>query len=154
MRSLLGPHAPAFEEVYSAHDGFVLYQDLLSETAGVEALPIAEWDQASYNLRECLAHEENDPDQLRTGVAFATVPGSGNYFVVPLEGPSAGMIFYWTHGWYEAPFADDFEEFIIRLTSDPSRLLCTELGCYARYSDGKTAIHWVPVSYAVGKPKR
>jgi len=157
LRSLLGPHARVFEEVYAAHDGFVLYQDLLSEAAGVEALPIAEWDQAGHDLREWLADlaAENDPDHIRTGVAFATAPQSGNYFVVPVEGPSAGEIFYVNHdGWYEGPFADDYAEFIARVTTDPAHLLSTELGCYARYSDGKTAIQWIPLSYMVGESRR
>ena len=131
LRSLLGPNAPAFEGVYAVHDGFVLYQDLLSEAAGVEALPIAEWDQASHDMREWLAglEEDNDPDHIRTGVAFATAPQSGNYFVVPVEGSSAGLIFYVNHdGWYEAPFADDFAEFVTRVTTEPR-------ACYAQNWD-------------------
>ena len=155
MRSLLEPHAPAFEDVYAAHNGFVLYQDELSEAAGVEVFPIAEWDQAGDDLREWLTiadlTPENDPDHILTSVVFATAPRSGNYFVVAVEGPSAGMIFYVNHdGWYESPFADDFADFITRVTSDPARLLSTELGCYARYSDGKTSTQWIPVSYRAG----
>ena len=44
----------------------------------------------------------------------------------------------------------DFEEFITRVTSNPAHLLSEELGCYARYSDGKTSIQWIPESYNVG----
>ena len=83
--------------------------------------------------------------------ALATAPQSGNYFVMPVEGPNAGKVFYADHdGWYESHFAKDFEEFITRVTSNPAHLLSEELGCYARYSDGTTPIQWIPESYNSG----
>jgi hypothetical protein len=153
LRSLLGAQASQFEEVYSAHDGFVLYKDVLSDAAGIEALPVARWDEAGEDMRQWFADlaPEDDPDHIRSGVAFATVPRSGNYFVIPLDGPNAGKIFYADHdGWYDAPFADGFGEFIRRVTKDPAVLLSEELGCFTRYSDGKTSIQWIPESFAVG----
>lgn len=153
LRSVLGAHASKFEEIYAAHDGFVLYKDLLSATAGVEALPISQWDEAGEVMRQFFEHldDESDPDYIRTGVAFATAPQSGNYFVMPVEGPNAGKIFYADHdGWYESHFASDFGEFIVRVTNNPAQVLSEELGCYARYSDGNTSIQWIPESYHVG----
>ena len=74
-----------------------------------------------------------------TGIALATVPHSGNYFVMPVEGATAGKIFYADHdGWYESAFADDFDDFLARATQEPVHLLAKELGCYTRYTDGKT----------------
>ena len=91
---------------------------------------------------------ENDPDHIVTGIAFATVPQSGNYFVLPIEGPSAGKIFYANHdGWYESAFADDFDGFLAHVVQDPVKLLAEEVGCYTRYSDGKTDTQWIPEEY-------
>lgn len=153
LRSMLGAHAAQFEQVYAEHDGFILCKDSLSDAAGIEALPIAQWSEAGDDMRQTFEHldDESDPDHIRTGVAFATAPQSGNYFVMPVEGPNAGKVFYADHdGWYEAHFAENFEEFITRVTSDPAHLVAEELGCYARYSDGKTSIQWIPESYYAG----
>jgi hypothetical protein len=153
LRSMLGAHAAQFEEIYGAHDGFVLYKDFLSDAAGIEVLPISQWHEAGEDMRQWFEHldDESDSDHIRTGVAFATAPQSGNYFVMPVEGSNAGKVFYADHdGWYESHFAKDFGEFIERVTTNPAHLLSEELGCYARYSDGKTPIQWIPESYNVG----
>ena len=153
LHSMLGIHAASFEGIYAAHDGFVLYKDSLSDKAGIEALPICQWQEAGDDMRQWFEHldDESDPDHIRSGVAFATVPQSGNYFVVPVKGPNAGKVFYADHdGWYESHFAADFAEFITRVTSNPVHLLSEELGCYARYSDGTTSIQWIPEIYNVG----
>lgn len=150
LRSMLGANSAQVEDVYRAHDGFVLFKDSLSDTAGIESLPISQWQDACEDMRQWFEHldDESDPDHIRTGVAFATVPQSGNYFVIPIEGPNAGKVFYADHdGWYESHFAKDFDEFITRVTTNPAHLLSEELGCYARYSDGKTPIQWIPESY-------
>jgi hypothetical protein len=77
-----------------------------------------------------------------------TVPHSGNYFVVPIKGPSIGKVFYANHdGWYEKPFAKSFDDFVVRITKNPVKLLNDELGCYTRYSDGKTDLQWIPKKY-------
>jgi hypothetical protein len=89
----------------------------------------------------------SDPDCILSGVAIATVPDSGNYFVMPMDGPAAGKIFYADHdGWYESAFADDFNGFLALVTK-PARLISEELGCYTRYSDGTTKTQWVPEEY-------
>jgi hypothetical protein len=86
-----------------------------------------------------------DPDQILNGVPFAHVPHSGNYFVMPVSGPNAGKVFYADHdGGYESAFAQGFNDFVFRITTDPASLLSDELGCYTRYSDGKTSTQWIP----------
>ena len=95
-----------------------------------------------------LDEPENDPDHIVTGISIATVPHSGNYFVMPLEGPSAGKIFYADHdGWYESAFADDFGGFLARVTREPVKLLAEDVGCYTRYSDGKSDAQWIPEEF-------
>jgi hypothetical protein len=149
---LLGARATQVAAFYQRHNGFVLYRDTLSEAAGVELLPVEHWQTATEEMRYCfenLADEpENDPDHILSGMASATVPHSGNYFVMPVEGPTAGKIFYANHdGWYESAFADDFDKFLARVTQEPVHLLAEELGCYTRYSDGKTNKQWIPEEY-------
>lgn len=152
LRSILGNYADKVASFYEHHDGFVLYQDTLSDDAGIELFPVQQWIEATADMRNWFSHladdPENDPDRILTGIAIATVPHSANYFVMPIEGPSAGQIFYADHdGWYESAFADDFDEFVLRVSSQPAELLSEELGCLTRYSDGATHEQWIPREY-------
>lgn len=148
----LGAHADEVAALYKLHDGFLLYCDTQSEAVGIELLPVAQWEAATDDMRECFAYlvgnPENDPDHIVSGIAFATVPCSENYFVMPQDGPNAGKVFYADHdGWYEGAFADGFGSFLIRVTQDPVKLLTDDVGCYTRYSDGETDAQWIPEEY-------
>jgi hypothetical protein len=152
IRESLGEHAAQVAAFYEQHDGFVLYRDTLSEAAGIELLPVEQWQAATEDMRSSFEHladePESDPDHIVTGIAIATVPHSGNYFVMPVDGPSAGKIFYADHdGWYESAFADDFDRFLAHVSHEPARLLAEEVGCYTRYADGKTDAQWIPEEY-------
>ena len=152
IRQSLGAHATQVEAFYQHHDGFVLYRDTKSEAAGIELLSVEQWEEATDDMRDWFDHltddPENDPDHIVTGISIATVPHSGNYFVMPVEGPSAGKIFYADHdGWYESAFADDFSSFLTRVTREPVKLLAKDVGCYTRYSDGETDSQWIPEEY-------
>jgi hypothetical protein len=152
LRQMLSSHADKIATFYELHDGFILYRDSKSEAAGIELLPVEKWEEATDDMRESFAHladePENDPDHIMTGIAIATVPHSGNYFVMPTEGPSAGKIFYADHdGWYESAFAEDFAGFLTHVVQEPVKLLTDEVGCYTRYSDGKTTTQWIPEEY-------
>jgi hypothetical protein len=152
IRESLGEHAAMVIAFFECHDGFVLYRDTLSDAAGIELLPVDLWPSATEDLRSWFEHladdPENDPDHILTGIAIATVPESGNYFVMPVEGPAAGKVFYADHdGWYESAFAENFEDFLARVTRDPVQLLAEDVGCYTRYSDGKTDAQWIPEDY-------
>lgn len=152
IRKMLGKHGAKVAAFYRQHDGFVLYRDTLSEAAGIELLPVKRWKTATADMRKWFKHLEDDPDEdpdhIVTGVAIATVPQSGNYFVMPVEGRAAGKVFYADHdGWYESAFARDFDGFLAHVTRKPVNLLTEEVGGYARYSDGKTEAQWIPEEY-------
>lgn len=152
IRQLLGIYAGPVADFYQHHDGFVLYRDTKSDAAGIELLSVERWEEATDDMRDWFGHladePENDPDHIVTGIAIATVPHSGNHFVVPIEGQSAGKIFYADHdGWYESAFADDFGSFLARMTREPVKLLAEDVGCYTRYSDGKTDSQWIPEEF-------
>lgn len=152
VRKMLGKHGTKVAAFYRQHDGFVLYRDTLSESAGIELLPFKGWKNATADMRDSFKHLEDDPDEdpdrIVTGVAIATVPQSGNYFVMPVEGRAAGKVFYADHdGWYESAFARDFDGFLAHVTRKPVKLLADEVGGYTRYSDGKTEAQWIPEKY-------
>src|ERR1051325_6547708 len=84
VRQMLGSHADQVAAFYQHHNGFVLYRDTKSEAAGIEFLPVEQWEEATDDMRDWFDHltdePENDPDHIVTGISIATVPHSGNYF--------------------------------------------------------------------------
>ena len=151
IQELLGAHSAQALAFYERHDGGVLYLQR-DEAAGIAVLPVADWKEATEDMRrmcEFLSEDPAaDPDHILSGIAFGAVPGSGNYFVMPIEGPTAGKIFYADHdGWYESAFSDDFNGFLAEVTRNPAQLLSEKLGCYTRYSDGMTDTQWIPTEF-------
>ncbi|MCE9522259.1 MAG: SMI1/KNR4 family protein [Alphaproteobacteria bacterium] len=147
-----GEMAAPFVQLYTKHDGFVLYRDMFSDAAGICVLPVREWKNAEESLAVQLSDlgETGDPNCIKSGIAFAEVPHSSDYFIVPVEGPSRGKVFYANHdgdGLYGDAFANSLDEFIIRVCGDPIVLLNDVLGCYTRYSDGATELQWIPERY-------
>src|SRR5439155_5386433 len=116
-RQILGSHADQVAALYQHHDGFVLYRDTKSEAAGIELLSVEQWEQATEDMRDWFDHladePENDPDHIVTGISIAAVPHSGNYFVMPIEGPSAGKIFYADHAAFDATCREQMPQVLV-----------------------------------------
>jgi len=147
---MLGGTSEQVELFYREHNGLLLYKDSMSDAAGIELFPALDWNHQTTQMREYWQYlsGEDDPDHIAQGVAIGEVPQSGNYFAIPISGPSIGKVFYANHdGWYEAPFAECFNDFLARLTQTPAKLLAEDLGCYTRYNDGQTGIQWIPNEY-------
>lgn len=134
---------------YAQHDGCVLFKDRRSETAGIELFRISRMKSATASMYDWLdmLDEEEDTNRLKSAIAIGEVPQSGNYFAMPVEGRQTGKVFYVDHDdWRDEPLARSFNAFLGLLTQSPAQLL-EDLGCYARYSDGKTETQWIPVEY-------
>lgn len=152
IKKHLGEYAAPVLNLYSRHCGALLYRDTKSETAGIHLLPPGLWPEAKKQVRELLGDmvdgPDGDPDHILKGVPVATVPHSGNFFVLPVSGPNAGKVFYADHdGWYESAFAKDYDSFLAKVCKNPVKLLNEVLGCYARYEDGLTDEQWIPAEY-------
>ncbi|WP_126147232.1 SMI1/KNR4 family protein [Synechococcus elongatus] len=147
-----------FLEFYSRFNGVTLYQDLILNAHGFAATgiyiaPIAEWENLREELQlwlDFIDDEDDDLDWLESAIAFAEVPNSGNYFLLALRGDKRGKVVYFSHDGFEfEEYADGLTEFLVKVTSNPAKVLY-ELGCYTRYTDGKTDIQWIPEAYAAG----
>jgi len=159
---LLGSAGGAIKQFYAKHDGVLMYEDSLSSrwsggayaAAGVAFFPVREWQAKTEEMREGLSEmgwsEEHMPAWLRQGIAFGEIPHSANYFVIQAAGENAGNVFYADHDDFRPdPIAGSFEEFLDSILADPADFLL-RLGCYTRYSDGKTNIQWIPKEYVRG----
>ncbi len=150
LRAQLREFSEEFSEFFSEHNGITFHRDTLSDAAGLQIHPIEDWNEITSLMREWyefIDEEELDEagiDWLESGIAFAEVPHSGNYFVLALEGKNAGKILYSDHDGLEyEPYADTFFAFLKKYLAAPEKEMY-RLGCYTRYSDGKTNIQWIP----------
>ncbi|MBF0375954.1 MAG: SMI1/KNR4 family protein [Desulfamplus sp.] len=157
IKSILGNFSHQFMEFYKNYNGALLFCDSLSDTAGFELAPVADWERLGEEMRawyDLLDDEEREIDEfdwLNDGITFGQVPHSGNYFVLALSGSNKGKIIYSDHDGLEPTvYADSLFEFLEKIISNPVNEI-EHLGCYARYSDGKTNIQWIPIQYLVNR---
>jgi len=150
LREKLGTFAEEFIAFFSKYNGAIFFKDTLSETAGLQVHSIKNWDLITEYMLAWYDDVDEDEfddceiDWLNKCVAFAEIPHSGNYFVIPLAGKLCGKILYSDHDGLESTvYASSFNEFLTKFLSDPVKQIY-ELGCYARYSDNKTNIQWIP----------
>jgi hypothetical protein len=160
--NILGVAGAMIKQFYAKHDGVLMYEDSLSTrwsrgefvAAGVAFFPVSDWKKKSAEMRDSLLSMgwsgDDMPDWIRQGIAFGEIPHSANYFVIQTSGEHAGKVFYADHDDYQPdPIAGTFEEFVDSILADPADFL-NRLGCYTRYSDGKTKTQWIPKEYVAG----
>ena len=143
LRELAGSDSVALGPLYRAFDGLVFH--LSGDTAGLIVAAIESLEELNHGWRAW--HADLDPSELlefqKRGFAFATIAGSGEYFVL-----YEGRVYFSSHdGGDEEPFAVDLESFFVRALSDPARFL-DETGCHVRYSDGTTDAQYIPERFA------
>jgi len=150
IQSYLGKSAKAFIEFFSKLNGAVLYADTNSDAAGILIAPVEHWDNLTHHKDHWLMLGEDVPTWVKDSIAFGEIPNSGNFFLVIVSGEHCGKIFFLDHDCLEYEiFANNFEEFIEKVITDPPGLL-NKLGCNTRYSDGETETQWIPEAYATG----
>jgi hypothetical protein len=142
LRRVAGDEAEALTPLYTEFNGAVLHTN--GETSRLVVAPIAELEEFNTDWRDWFEHL--DPGELydfqRSGIAFAAVAASGNYFVM-----YQGRVYYSDHdGGDDAIWGAHLEEFFERALSKPARFLY-EAGCHTRYSDGETERQFIPESF-------
>jgi hypothetical protein len=80
------------------------------------------------------------------GIVIGQIPRSGNYLLLGLTGKYRGGVFYASHeDSYSLgkPLARSFTALLDLIAADPAKFL-RDVGCYTRYSNGKTDTQWSP----------
>lgn len=131
---------------YKKHDGIELYRQ--NEMPSIEFFELNQITEKNEEWREWfeMYEDEEMEEELsefqKYGTAFGEISCSGNYFIW-----HEGKVYYSSHdGEVEEPLANGFNEFINLIAEDPASLMY-KLGCYTRFSDGKTNIQWIPRKY-------
>lgn len=146
-----GKVSPSLVEFFKLHDGVRLYCDTNSDAAGIEFFPVEQWPAEKLELHSsamAMGFDEADmPEWYNSGAVFGEIPHSGNYLLIDSGGDTAGQVFYFDHDDFRTePIAMSFDELLAAIVRDPPGFLY-ECGCYARYSDSRTDIQWIPKTY-------
>ncbi len=151
VRKLVGDHVNSLIRFVELHDGVLLYADNKSDAVGVEFFKVATWRKHTKEMKESMIDMGFDdsemPEWFSSGIVFAEIPHSANYFVLQIHGKEAGKVFYCDHDDFVTDaIAPTFEKFLQMIIKDPPSFLY-KCGCYTRYSDGKTDVQWIPKKY-------
>ncbi|MBL8755506.1 MAG: hypothetical protein JNK15_19555 [Planctomycetes bacterium] len=148
LKSLSGSEFSALARFYSDFDGARFH--VHGHTEGLCVASICSLEALNGEWREVVATmaEFSKPYPFQvSGVAFATIAASGNYFVM-----YKGRVYYSDHdGGDDAIWGQDLDDFFRRALSDPARFLF-EAGCYTRYRDGHSSTQWIPEQFLHDEP--
>ncbi|MBT9581816.1 SMI1/KNR4 family protein [bacterium] len=140
-------------DFYRHHDGATLFLDVTSDRAGLHLLPIGSWKRLQSVVIELYGEfrEEFGLEWLDHFVAFGEVPHSGNYFVMPTHGTSAGNVIYCDH---EGPtfldWAPDFHTFLRLFLDSPCEQIY-QLGSFLRFDEHGSDRQWIPERFFAGE---
>lgn len=142
LQELIPENNKEIIDFYKLYNGISLYRN--GETSGIEMCPINDLKKLNEDWKEWFSDYEEDElyDFQKDGVAFGEIAHSGNYFVF-----YEGRVFYSDHDEFEEKdLGETFNEFLQKIADDPADFLL-EMGCYTRYSDGKTEEQWIPKEF-------
>jgi hypothetical protein len=140
LRAIAGPEYPYLEGLYRLFNGVALHHH--GGTFGLVIASIDELAALGSDWRDSfyVPAEELEPYQ-RAGVAFATIYESGNYFA-----SHDGKVYYSDHDGDDATPWSSLEAFFEGALLDPPKFLL-DVGCYTRFSDGKTDLQFIPEEF-------
>ena len=124
---------------YKLYNGIKLYCN--ADTSGLQFYSIGDLKELNDEWKE--GHSDFEEDELydfqKSGFAFGEISHSGNYFIL-----FEGKVFYDDHdGGDDTTAGETFNDFLSMIVTNPADFLY-EMGCYTRYSDGKTNGQYIP----------
>lgn len=153
---LVTPPQPAAEvpnvgdlRAFYAHFGrIVFYHDSLSGDSGRVLAPVTAWPELRDSLWDWFyplddeARAEILPPWIDGACVIGETPQSGNYLLVPTEGPEAGRVFEFDHDGYAfVQQADSLEAYVESLLKPDSATL-TALATHMRFVGPDDTCQW------------
>ncbi|MFB1490961.1 MULTISPECIES: hypothetical protein [unclassified Thiocapsa] len=135
-------------DFYETFGSILFYHDDKSGDAGKYIAHPSQWEDlhgAFSAWIEDLAQEERDecvPAWVRTCLVIGETPQSGNYILVPIEGPEVGHVFEFDHDGFEfKDEAEDVVEYVKKLLKPDSSTL-SKIASHMRFIEGDPMVQW------------
>lgn len=142
LRRIAGTEAKWLLPLYTEFNGISFHQ--YGDTAGLIVASIDQLEALNNEWREWFQGMEQDElyEFQQEGLAFASIAASANFFVIYM-----GKVYYSDHdGGDDHIWGENLELFFKGALTDPARFLF-DVGCYTRYSDGRTDRQFIPESF-------
>ena len=142
------PIVGRLKDFYETFGSILFYHDEKSGDAGRYLAHPAEWDELHSafsgwidDLNES-ERREYVPEWIDTCFVIGETPQSGNYILIPTEGPAAGHVFEFDHDGFEfTDKARDVVEYVEKLLKPDSSTL-TEMASHMRFVEDDPMVQW------------
>ena len=142
------PAVGRLRDFYETVGSAVFYLDEKSGDAARHLAPPVEWEDLRAGFLDWLEDLDEDeyadlvPDWVDTCVVVGEVPHSGNYILVPTEGPDAGCVFEFDHDGFEFTLqGDDMVDYVEQVLA-PDAALLTDFASHMRFVEGERGAQW------------
>jgi hypothetical protein len=141
------PSVNGLPDFYSTFGQLTLYVDEVSGDAAYHLASPNQWAKLDGDFRPWLDGVEQEgadliPSWVSQCIVIGEVPRSGNYLLVPIEGPEVGHVYEFEHDGFEfLKLADSLPDFVMKtLDLDPARL--TAIASHLRFITGDHREQW------------
>jgi hypothetical protein len=142
------PKLGKLRDFYSVFGSVRFYFDEASGESARYLAPVGEWEELGDSFSAWLEDLDEDereeilPGWVETCLVIGETPSSGNYVLVPTQGPEKGKVFEFDHDGFEftEEGADVFEYVQKLLKPDSSRL--TDMASHMRFAVGDRKVQW------------
>lgn len=147
------PSFGRLSDFYHVFGSVLFYHDLESGDAARYLAPPSSWAALDEEFRawlEDLSEDEREeilPEWIETRIVIGETPHSGNYVLVPSEGPERGHVYEFDHDGFEfTRVADDVVEYVQGLLSPGSARLM-DMASHMRFMTGDGMKQWWIVEF-------
>jgi hypothetical protein len=142
------PIVGGIRDFYETFGSVLFYYDEISGDAAKRLAPSSQWAELHGDFSDWIELLDEDerreilPNWIDTCLVIGETPRSGNYILVPTEGPETGRVFEFDHDGYE--FNDEAEnvvKYVEKLLKPDLRKL-TEIASHMRFIEDDPMIQW------------
>jgi hypothetical protein len=142
------PAAGRLREFYATFGSILFYHDSASGDAGRYLAHPSQWAELQSAFGGWIEGLDEDerrdclPEWIDTCLVIGETPQSGNYILVPTEGPEAGHVFEFDHDGFEfTEEARDVVAYVEKLLNPDSSTL-TGIASHMRFIEGDPMVQW------------
>jgi hypothetical protein len=142
------PDIGKLREFYVTFGSILFYCDEQSGDAARYLAPVSEWPQLHEEFMGWMdlpgVEEEDEfiPHWIRTCLVIGETPHSGNYILMPTEGPEAGQVWEFDHDGFEFRCSGkDLPDYVERMMA-PGRSRLTDFASSMRFMTGDSKTQW------------
>jgi hypothetical protein len=142
------PDLPGLRDFYATFGSVTFYVDAVSGDAAAHLAHPDAWAGLADDFHDGLDTLDDDertellPAWIGTCLVIGDVPGTGNYLLMPTQGPQSGEVVLFDHDGFEfTTLATSLPAYVQRLLA-PDAALLASMASHMRFIDGDPMVQW------------